>query len=476
MRLHWHRRELRTADNPALTVDDDAVVGLFVFDPAVLTHAAPPRMAFLRDALASLATTYRKEGGRLLLARGDPTTVVPEVAALLDTTAVSWGEDYSGLARERDAMVRRRLADRDIERKTVHEAVHHEPGTITTNDGDPYKVFTYFSKKWHKREKEPPADTPNKFDSVVAVDTNGSELGDGALLDDIPTLSALGFSEPEATIPQAGTDHAREHLDQFCTDDIYRYGDRRDYPADDCTSRLSVHLKYGTIGIREVYARTEEALADAETEAERDSVREFQDQLAWREFYMQVLWDRPDVVTQNYKEYQNPIAWRESPDAVAAWKAGETGYPIVDAGMRQLREEAFMHNRVRMIVASFLTKDLLVDWRVGYAWFRERLVDHDTANDNGGWQWAASTGTDAQPYFRIFNPMTQGERYDPDATYIKRYVPELTGVPADIIHSWHEVDAGARRMHAPEYPAPIVDHSERREQALAMFEHARGDS
>jgi deoxyribodipyrimidine photo-lyase len=181
------------------------------------------------------------------------------------------------------------------------------------------------------------------------------------------------------------------------------------------------------------------------------------------------------VVTRNYKDYAHDIRWRDDPEALSAWKDGETGYPIVDAGMRQLREEAFMHNRVRMVVASFLTKDLLIDWREGYDWFREKLVDHDTANDNGGWQWAASTGTDAQPYFRIFNPMTQGADYDPEAEYIKTYVPELGGVPAETIHSWHELDEGARGMHAPDYPSPIVDHSQRREQAIEMFERARGD-
>jgi deoxyribodipyrimidine photo-lyase len=169
------------------------------------------------------------------------------------------------------------------------------------------------------------------------------------------------------------------------------------------------------------------------------------------------------------------VVWRDPGEEFAAWKRGETGYPIVDAGMRQLREEAFMHNRVRMIVASFLTKDLMVDWRHGYAHFREHLVDHNTANDNGGWQWAASTGTDAQPYFRIFNPMTQGERYDPDAAYITTYVPELEGVPAGKIHSWHELSAEERRELAPEYPDPIVDHGERREGALAMFKRARGE-
>ena len=207
----------------------------------------------------------------------------------------------------------------------------------------------------------------------------------------------------------------------------------------------------------------------------RDSVAEFRSQLAWREFYTHVLYFNPEVVAENYKEYEQPIEWENDETLLDAWKRGETGYPIVDAGMRQLREEAFMHNRVRMIVASFLTKDLLIDWRDGYDHFRELLVDHDTANDNGGWQWAASTGTDSQPYFRIFNPMTQGERYDPDGEYIREYVPELEGVDPEVIHSWHELTPTKRMNAAPNYVEPVVSHSDRREQALAMFEAARGE-
>ena len=497
MQLHWHRRDLRLSDNRGLAATSEPTVGLFVFDRAVLDHGAPPRVAFMLDALESLQKEYRDRGGELLLASGDSTTVVPELATSLDAGSVSWCRDYSGLARERDAAVQQALIEADIDRNPVHDAVHHKPGAITTNDGDPYKVFTYFSKKWHKRDKRDPFEPPEsdelvpreKVTGFLALDgskpyegnnlsSNNSfegNIGEGTLLDSVPALDDLGFETPDATVPPAGTEPARERLESFCESDIYRYADRRDYPADDCTSRLSAHLKWGTIGIREVYRATEEARDLADSEDETESVFEFQDQLAWREFYTQVLWDRPDVVTENYKAYENPINWREDEGALQAWKDGKTGYPIVDAGMRQLREEAYMHNRVRMIVASFLTKDLLLDWRHGYEWFCERLVDHDTANDNGGWQWAASTGTDAQPYFRIFNPMSQGERYDPDATYIKRYVPELEGVPAETIHSWHELDDGTRKMHAAEYSAPIVDHSERREQAITMFEMARGE-
>jgi deoxyribodipyrimidine photo-lyase len=464
MRLHWHRRDLRVADNLALDAVDDETVPVFVFDPTVLNHGAPARVSFMLDALRSLRDAYRERDSDLVVAQGNPVDLLPTLAEEYGADTVTWGKDYSGLARERDAAVRQALDDAGIDRVAVHDAVHHEPGAITTNAGDPYKVFTYFSKKWHDRPKTDPADPPTA-DDLASVSG-----------DDLPTLADLGFDDPEAEIPPAGTAAARDLLTDFCATDIYRYDDRRDYPADDATSHLSPHLKYGTIGIREVYEETEAAKMEADGESERESVSEFQDQLAWREFYTQVLWDRPDVVTGNYKEYENEIQWNDDPEALQAWKAGETGYPIVDAGMRQLCEEAYMHNRVRMIVASFLTKDLLVDWREGYDWFRRKLVDHDTANDNGGWQWAASTGTDAQPYFRIFNPMTQGEDYDPDAEYIREYVPELEGVPAETIHSWHELDSGARNMHAPAYPAPIVDHSQRREAAIEMFKTARGEN
>ncbi|MFB6295327.1 MAG: deoxyribodipyrimidine photo-lyase [Halobacteriales archaeon] len=466
MALFWHRRDLRLADNVGLAAatGGEPVVSVFVFDPDVLDHASPPRVAFMCDALRSLRAAYRERGSDLVVAEGDPCEIIPDLSREHGADRVVWNRDYSGLARERDARVRRTLDDAGIAREAHHDAIHHEPGSITTNEGEIYSVYTYFWKKWRDRPKEAPVDPPAEGD-LAPIDGGGGP---------VPSVADLGFDDPEADVPEASTDAARERLRSFCAGPIYEYAEKRDYPAAGCTSRLSAHLSWGTIGPREVYAETDRALADAESEDARESVSEFQSQLAWREFYAHVLWDRPDVVTANYKDYENELAWRDDPDALQAWKDGDTGYPIVDAGMRQLRAEAYMHNRVRMIVASFLTKDLLLDWRAGYDWFRRRLVDHDTANDTGGWQWAASTGTDAQPYFRIFNPMTQGERYDPDAEYIKEHVPELRGVPADAVHSWHELDPGTRRMHAPDYPDPIVDHAERREEALAMFEAARG--
>ena len=468
MQLHWHRRDLRTRDNPALAAAarEGPVVGLFVFDDAVLEHAGAPRVRYMLDALAALRARYRALDSDLVVRHGDPRDVVPRVAQTVGAERVVWNKDYSGLARERDAAVRRALDDADVDRESVHDHLHHEPGSITTNQGDPYSVYTYFWKKWRDREKAEPYPEPT-----------ADGLADPGVVDDtgsLPTIDDLGFEEPDATVSDAGMAPARERLDAFCADGIFRYESDRDYPTRNAVSGLSVDLKWGTVGVREVYTATEEAMAAAE-ESETESVEEFQSQLAWREFYTHVLFFNPEVVSENFKSYENDIEWRDDEAELRAWREGETGYPIVDAGMRQLRQEAYMHNRVRMIVASFLTKDLLCDWRHGYAHFRERLADHDTQNDNGGWQWAASTGTDAQPYFRIFNPMTQGERYDPDAEYIKAHVPELRGTEPEIIHSWHECSALQRRNAAPDYPEPIVDHSERREEALAMFERARGD-
>ncbi|MFB6080791.1 MAG: deoxyribodipyrimidine photo-lyase [Haloferacaceae archaeon] len=472
MQLHWHRRDLRVADDRALAVaagrtegGDDVpgpVVPVFVLDGDVLAHAGPPRVRFLLDALAALREQYRERGSDLVVARGDPRAVLPALADEYGAERVVWNRDYSGLARERDAAVGRALADAGVARATFHDHLLHEPGSITTSDGDPYAVFSYFGEKWLDREKTEPYPAPEPAD---LADVEG---------DPLPSIGDLGFAPPEADVPAAGSAAARDRLAAFRADRIFRYEADREYPARAGTSRLSTDLKWGTLGIRETYAATEAAMAEATGEAAA-SVEAFRRQLAWREFYAHVLAFHPGTVTANYRSHERPIEWREDPEGLRAWKDGETGYPLVDAGMRQLRREAFVHNRVRMVVASFLTKDLLIDWRAGYDWFREKLADHDTANDVGGWQWAASTGTDAQPYFRIFNPTTQGERWDPDAEYVAEYVPELRGVDPAVVHDWPDLPSERRREVAPDYPGPIVDHAERREAALAAFERARGE-
>jgi deoxyribodipyrimidine photo-lyase len=464
MRIHWHRRDLRTADNRALAAaaEDGPVLPVFVFDPDVLQYASPPRVAFLLAALDALQESYRERDSDLLVVEGDPAERLPEIADEHDVEGVFWNHDYTGLAQERDERVREALDDADIAHEAFHDALHHEPGSITTNDGDPYSVFSYFGDKWLDRKKAEPYPDPDG-DTLADIDRES-----------LPTIQELGFDEPSAEIPGAGTEAARDRLDGFCDGSITEYDEGREYPADEGTSRLSQDLHYGTVGVREVTERIGEVREVAD-EDEREGIDAYRREFAFGEFFAHVLFYNPEIVTENYKSYENPIDWREDDEELRAWKEGTTGYPIVDAGMRQLREEAYMHNRVRMIVASFLTKDLMLDWREGYAHFRERLVDHDTANDNGNWQWAASTGTDAQPYFRVFNPMTQGEKYDPDADYIKTYVPELDDADPETIHSWNELDDEKRESAAPDYPAPICEHGERREEAIAMFERARGE-
>lgn len=502
MPIHWHRRDLRPADNvglanaaaaavaagdepggadaetePVTTASDDELLPLFVLDDALLAHAGPPRIAFLRDALDSLSEWYRDCGSDLLIVRGDPRTVVPEIATEYGADFVTWNRDYSRVARDRDAAVRRELADRGIDRASYDDAVCHAPGSILTNKGEHYSVFSYYWRKWAERDSgeipAPPDADP--LADVAEVDVATDTVADLGALDLSGTTADLDVAEPDADVQPGTRADGLNRLQQFCDGPIYEYDDLRDEPATAATSRLSPHLSFGTLGPREVLDAVETAKADAPDDDARQNAEEYRRQLCWREFYAQVLADNPEMPNEPLKTFENPIEWRDDPEGLEAWKDGETGYPIVDAGMRQLRAEAFMHNRLRMIVASFLTKDLLIDWRAGLAWFREMLVDHDVANDAGGWQWAASVGVDAQPYFRVFNPMTQGERHDPDAEYIRRYVPELRGVEPEVIHDWTELSPTQRQQTAPEYPAPIVDHAERREEAIATFERARGD-
>ncbi|WP_254767947.1 cryptochrome/photolyase family protein [Salinilacihabitans rarus] len=466
MIVHWHRRDLRGADNVALAVAAERgdVVPVFVLDPAILDHASPIRVACLCDALADLRAWYRERGSDLLVERGDPAAVLVDVAERYGADEVRWNADYSGLAAERDRAVSAALEAAGVAARECRDELLHEPGSIAPNEGEHYAVFSYFWTKWRDREKRDPLDPPA---ADALADVSGDRL---------PSPADLDFDDPEATPPAVTREAARERLSTFCADDIYRYADERDYPAADATSRLSVHLKWGTVGIRETYAATADALERADGEDARASVEAFRRQLAWREFYAHVLAYNPETVREDFRGYENEIEWRNDPEELAAWKAGETGVPIVDAGMRQLREEGWVHNRVRMIVAAFLTKDLLIDWREGYDWYRRKLADHDTASDVGGWQWAASTGTDAQPYFRVFNPTKQGRDYDPDAAYVRRYVPELADATAEQIHGWADLDPAEREAVAPDYPAPIVDHARRREAAIEAFERARGKS
>lgn len=461
--VFWHRRDLRTVDNVGLAhaAQAEDVVPIYVLDPSLIDLAGAPRTKFLLGSVSALQDTYRQYGSDLIVRMGDPDEVVPELCVEYEADTVVWNQDHSRFARERDRAITNSLEDLDIVVQETADLTLYEPGDILTTAGDHYSVFTYYHRKWMDRA------VPQSAESIsekTLVDLTG------------PDVLEVADETPNLDTPLAwGREAAVDRLQEFLDGPIYRYEDRRDPPAMEGTSRLSQDLKFGLLGIREVMGETVAAAETAPDESAENSVAAFQEQLAWRDFYFQVLAANPDTVWENFQDFPNEIEWREDPAGFEAWKRGETGYPIVDAGMRQLRETAYMHNRVRMIVASFLTKDLQIDWRRGYRWFRKMLVDHETASDVGGWQWAASTGTDAQPYFRVFNPVTQGERYDPDAEYITRYIPELRETSPGVIHDWTELSSEKRNSAAPEYPDPIVDHGSRRESAIAMFEQARGD-
>lgn len=451
----WFRADLRVADHPALSsaATSGDVACLFVVDPGILGrrhHHAPNRLRFLRAGLEALDSALREVGGALIIRVGDPADVVPAFAREVDATRVHATRSVSPRGRERDDRVAAALA------RAGHELVwfggdlvvdpHELPGPAEAG----YKVFTPFYKAWMMKPTPPHQPAPT---SLTAPDVPSDGLG------------ALPGGDP--LIP-AGPDAARERLVAFIRSrGADAYGTNRNALADDGTSRLSAYLRFGMV----TGAQIGRALGlPAELPAGRAA---FWRQIAWREFYQHLLWWHPHMARDSFQERYRRMRWDNDPEHISAWSDGRTGYPIVDAGMRQLRETGWMHNRARMIVASFLVKDLLVDWRVGERVFMQHLLDGDPANNNGGWQWTAGTGTDAAPYFRVFNPVLQGKKFDPDGAYVRRYVPELREVPQRRIHEpWTMSDAEQQEAGCrigADYPAPIVDHHERRALVLDRY-------
>jgi deoxyribodipyrimidine photo-lyase len=443
--LVWFRRDLRLADNPAwagATSDHDEVTALFVLDPR-LFHPGQRRSIHLLHMLAALDRELESRGGRLLVRHGDPTEVIPAMAGAFD--AVYWNRDVSPYAVGRDAQVGAALPG---PAETWHGTLVHPPGSVLTEAGEPYKVFTPFHRRWAETAPEP---WPEPGDATVA-----GESGDG-------------LPEPEGpALFQPGESAARARLADFA-ERVGRYVSERDRPDLDTTSRLSIDLKYGVLSPRGVA----DALADRDAAA-------FVRQLAWRDFYAHVLHAFPHTIDRAMRPEYDRVKWREDPEGLNAWKEGRTGYPIVDAGMRQLIGEGWMHNRVRMITASFLVKDLLIDWRLGERHFRDLLLDGDVPQNVGNWQWVAGTGVDAAPYFRIFNPVSQSRKFDPSGEYIRRWVPELDALPAKLIHAPWEAGpldlAEAGVVLDDNYPAPIVDHAMARHRTLDAYAKARGES
>ena len=438
----WFRRDLRLEDNPALVaaarVGD--VTPLFVLDPIFLERSGAPRLAFLFRSLREL---NREMNGALVVRTGDPINEVAKVAKQVGATEVFAAKDFAPYGQKRDAEVEKKLKSVGASLNRVGSPYAVEPGTVSKADGTPYSVFTPFSKVWLAHGWSAPVDKPKvKWHGAPAVAS-----------DEIPIDPPL-----TADIAAAGSRAAWDRWQHFAQSSLGKYKTERNNPDRDGCSQMSVYLRFGVVHPRQL-------LAELEPNANHDHYRS---ELCWREFYADVLFHQPHTTWKNLQPKMDTL--EVDTDAKAKkrfeiWCSGKTGYPIVDAGMRQMLATGWMHNRVRMITASFLVKDLHLPWQWGAKFFMRHLVDGDIASNNHGWQWTAGTGTDAAPYFRVFNPVLQGEKFDPDGNFVREWIPELREVPKKFVHAPWLQEGGL----FSEYPAPMVDHSVERDEALSRY-------
>lgn len=481
----WFRRDLRLHDHPALAAAlerSDIVVPLFILDPRlILGRAASPNRAwFLLGSIADLRTSLRALGSDLVVRVGDPRQLVPDFARGIGAAQVVVSRDHGPYGRARDRVVATRLAAAGIGWREFAGVLVHEPEAVTTRAGAPFRVFTPFHRAWQRLDRRPLVGAPTgvpRLPSALAADVGS-----------IPTLADIGLGDgPTAmtsALPSPGESAARGRLDRWLADGLAGYAATRDRLDIDGTSRLSADLHLGTLSPLEAIERSTDVGDDAGwSSADHAGRRAFVRQLVWREFYAHLLFHEPRLRDRTLHPEFDDLPWTSGAAgdaALAAWQAGRTGYPIVDAAMRQLAATGWMPNRARMLAASFLAKDLLLDWRAGEAWFLRHLVDGDVSANDGGWRWSASTGADPQPWFRIFNPVIQGRRHDPDGDYVRRWVPELRGLPTGRIHApWEataqeQAEAGCRI--GTDFPRPMVDHAVARRRALAVYGAARRSS
>jgi deoxyribodipyrimidine photo-lyase len=447
----WFRRDLRLSDNPALlaaiahaqTTGDGRVVPLFVVDPTVWNSSGPARQAYLVASLERLGASIDRN---LYIRYGDPRDIVPEVAALAGASQVHIAAEFTPYAKARDAALDVALAQLPNPAELIRTGSPYAvaPGRVLKDDGSPYRVYTPFYKAWLRHGWRAPADRPGDVEWWMPSECEGR-----------PPAPDLGATE----LPDAGEIAALQRWEAFRDEWLAQYGEARNRPDVAGTSRLSTALKWG-----ELHPRT--LLSDLNDSAGAEI---FGKEIAWREFYADVLHHNPTSSREPLDPKWSRFPWNTGPDAdaaFAAWSQGRTGYPVVDAGMRQLLAEGWMHNRVRMITASFLVKDLHLDWRRGAAWFMRYLSDADVASNQQGWQWVAGSGTDAAPYYRIFNPVVQGQRFDPAGDYVRKYVPELRHIAGSAVHEpWLLLDG---QQHG--YPDRIDDHARERDDAMARYE------
>lgn len=457
--IHWFRRDLRLTDNTALhqaTRHSERVVPVYIASDWRGGHSwtGPARQRFLCGCLESLAGNLAAAGSRLVIRRGSADVELERLIRECGAGAVYTNrspDPFGGLMERKVAGVCARLG---VEFHAAKDCVLHEPDEVLTGDGRPYRVFTPYSRSWLGLPKPDPLPRIRSLGGAPAV----SSLP-------LPTLADWDLRDDRCAIPVPGEKAARERLDRFIrSGTLARYGRERNLPAGQTTSQLSQDLRFGLISVRELHARCRRAATDPASGASADT---FIKELAWREFYMAILRHWPEVLEHEFNADLRHVPWPGTDADFSAWCQGRTGFPIVDAGMRQLLATGLMHNRLRMITAMFLTKDLHVHWRLGESFFMQHLVDGEIASNNGGWQWSAGTGADAAPYFRIQNPWTQTKTYDPDGAYIRRWVPELADVPAARLMAPPE-----RPLH-PGYPLPMVDHGVERERTLRRFQLAK---
>lgn len=473
----WFRQDLRLNDNPALAAAADSgrpVIALYILDTA--TRDLMPGSAarwWLHHSLAKLDAALRQQYGLpLILRRGDPAQILPELLRDSSADTLHWNRIYEPAGIARDTAVKAALKQAGIAVETHNAALLFEPWTVKTKAGGWFKVFSPFWRACLAQPSPQPQRAPKSL-TPYAQPIDSDVLASWNLLPTAPDWA--GGLRETWTPGEAG---AAARLQNFIDKNLHRYAAGRDRPDLDCTSRLSPHLHFGEIGPRQIWQVAQMA-ADREGAAVAQNAAKFLAELGWREFCHHLLFHFPALPQQNFRTEYDAFPWQPDADRLRAWQHGRTGYPIIDAGMRQLWATGWMHNRVRMIAASFLIKHLLQDWRAGEAWFRETLVDADLANNAGGWQWVAGSGADAAPYFRIFNPIMQGEKFDPAGDYVRRWLPELAQLPDRYIHKpWTTPEVILKQAGLTlgrDYPLPLVDHATARSAALAAFATLRGE-
>ncbi len=462
--LFWHRRDLRLGDNLGLNQAlalGQRLVGVFCFDPGILNRpdTAARRVLYLLGCLEKLQSAYARLGSHLLILRGEPAKLISELAELLQVKAVVWNLDVEPYAQDRDRSVNQALKSKGIPSHNYWDQLLHSPDQVYSGAKQPYTVFTPFWKNWLRLPKLQPLPTPNQLCGLTEAELQVAQQAGASL--GLPTAQDLAVV---GTLEQAtGEAAALDQLHNFLRGAIDQYQEQRNFPAIAGTSQLSAALKFGTIGIRTLWQASQDL--PPSTETAKASRQTWHQELAWREFYQHALYHFPRLIEAPYRHVFQEFPWSDRQDHFQAWCAGQTGYPIVDAAMRQLNQTGWMHNRCRMIVASFLSKDLMLNWRWGEKYFMQQLVDGDLAANNGGWQWSASCGMDRKP-LRIFNPYTQAEKFDPTAQYIRHWLPELRSLPTKTLLSGKITPL---EHQATGYPPPIVDHQQQQAKFKAIY-------